>query len=679
MSALRYSLRDGIAVITLDRAPVNALSAPLRQGLMHALDMARSSARAAVIRAKGPVFSAGGDITEFDADPIPPALPEVCAAIEDMPIPVVAAVRGAALGGGCELALAAHYRVAGREARFGLPEVALGLIPGAGGTQRLPRLIGPARALDMILSGRPVDARTGLALGLVDDVVDGDPDSAAMIWARQVLAEGMGSRRTRDATEGLRDGAGFLSEVAARRAGADTPEAGLILDCVEGALLLPFEAGMRRERAIFLELLGTDRARALRHLFRAERAAARAPNGAAPAPLTAVAVLGGGPAATAVAGGLLIAGTEVTLLAQDEAALTAAIGQVIDGFDALVSDGRMAAADRDRHLEHLRALVGAPAPPGSDMLLVGDVSDAGGDLVSAARAGDPEMPVVHLSDERATTDGGALALTHPPLRAGALIELAGPAVAETPLLSLARALKLQPVFAGPTPESGAGLIVARLRGAARQAAEACLADGALPEQVDAALCGGGFAVGLFQAEDRTGIAAARAAWARRTAERDAADGATAITDALLAAGRTGRAAGAGWYDHDPATGTARPSLAVAQLIEDLRSVPARTIPATQIRARVFAAMANAGAWMLSEGTARRADDIDVAAVLGLGLARDVGGPMFDADRRGLLEVRAALEELSAIQPGGWTPAPLLDSCIRNGKGLLTQTASALPD
>lgn len=668
MRALRFGLRDGIAVITLERGSVNALSARLRQGLMHALDMARGSAEAVVIRAKGPVFSAGGDINEFDAAPIPPALPEVLSALEDMPIPVIAAINGAAFGGGCELALAAHYRVAGPEARLGLPEVALGLLPGAGGTQRLPRLVGAARALNMILSGQPVGARAALDMGLVDDVVEGDLDTAALFWARQVLEEGLGPRRTRDLTDGLRDGPGFLAEVASRRADAGTPEAALVLDCVEGALLLPFEAGMRRERSVFLELLPTDRARALRHLFRAERAAARLPDGTDPVKLAHVAVLGGGADAMTIAGALLIAGVRVTLLAPDDAAMTDAIGQVLDGFDALVAADQMTVSERDRHLEGLRAVAATQAPVDTQAVLIGAGASDDARAETAALVG-TDVPIIHLSNRDSAGVSTARALPYPPVRAGALIELSGPDAAQPTLLALARALKLQPVFATVGGTEG-DPIVARLLGAARQAGEACLADGALPEQVDAALRAGGFPAGLFEAEDRTGLTQAREMWLKPGPDRDPSQAGAAITDAMLEAGRTGKDSGAGWYAYDAATNSARPDFGVTQLIEAARPIPARTIPPARISARIFAAMANAGAWMLSDGTVQRAGDIDVAAVFGLGLSRDRGGPMFDADRRGLLHLRAALDDLSSVQPGGWTAAPILDHCIKSGASLL---------
>jgi 3-hydroxyacyl-CoA dehydrogenase len=277
---VRWEPQGAVAVVVIAAPPVNALGAAVRQGLAEALAgiAAASGIGAVVIRGEGRMFSAGADIREFGTTPDAPTLSQVIAAVEDLGKPVVAALHGAALGGGLELALGAHHRIAQAEANLGLPEVRLGLLPGAGGTQRLPRLIGAAAALRMMLSGQPVTAAEALALGLVDDVVAADPAGAALALARDLARAGQAPQRSRDRDEGLRDRDRFRADVAAARAGLDPaqPAQRRIVDCVAAAADLPFDEGLKAERAAFLDLVASPEAAALRAAFLAARQARKA-------------------------------------------------------------------------------------------------------------------------------------------------------------------------------------------------------------------------------------------------------------------------------------------------------------------------------------------------------------------------------------------------------------------
>lgn len=325
-----HERRDKVLVITIDHPPVNALSADVRQGLVDALDAAQADAaiHAVLIVGAGRNFIAGADIREFGKPPVPPSLPDVCERIESGTKPVVVALHGATLGGGLEIALAAHYRLAVPGAKLGLPEVQLGLLPGAGGTQRTPRLIGAQAALDLMLSGRHVSAEEALALGLVDRVAHSDDTLAeGLAYVQELLSIGAPVRRTRDA-QGLADRQAAQAAIDAARAELPKKARGLfsparIVDAVEAALTLPFDAGMKRERALFLQCLDSPQRAGLVHAFFAEREAAKAPEmrRAKARPVERIGVVGGGTMGAGIAVAVLDAGLPVTMIERDEASL----------------------------------------------------------------------------------------------------------------------------------------------------------------------------------------------------------------------------------------------------------------------------------------------------------------------------------------------------------------------
>lgn len=400
--AVRHEAVGPVLVLVIDAPPVNALGHAVRAGLAAGMRAALDdpAVRSVVICAEGRTFPAGADIAEFGQPPQPPALSEVLDLIEGSPKPVVAALHGSALGGGLELALAAHARVALADARLGLPEVNLGILPGAGGTQRLPRLIGAEQALRLMLTGRPVPAAEALALGILDQVVD-----SGLIEAALALAGAMpGPRPTRDRRDGIRDGRAYVAAVAQGRvqvAGSVLPAPPRIVDCVEAALLLPFEQGLAFERAAFSDLVMSPEAVALRAAFFADRRAARMPGAEARArPVRAPLILGTGPQGADLARALLAAGYRVTLAGADQPALVAGLEAVAEAQEQAVAEGRLTPAARDADWARLMpALADDPPVDGApaDFLVLADGHAASGaDLPALARAREAAAPVVTL-------------------------------------------------------------------------------------------------------------------------------------------------------------------------------------------------------------------------------------------------------------------------------------------
>jgi 3-hydroxyacyl-CoA dehydrogenase len=461
---------------------VNALGHALRAGLEAGITAAEADpgVRAVVIRALGRTFPAGADIAEFGQPPRPPLLPDLCNRIEACRKPVIAALHGTTLGGGLEVALAAHGRVALASTRLGLPEVHLGILPGAGATQRLPRLTGAAEALRMMIGGRPIGAAEGLALGLLDKVVEDGLEEAAIAMARAAIGQNM--RRTRDRRDGMLDPQTYQAAVAAARkaqAGARLPGPARIVDCVEAALLLPFEQGLAFERAAFVELVASDEAGGLRHVFFAERRATKVPEARATAvQLATVGILGADEAAADLALALIHAGYAVTLVVEDEAALVAALERIAARQEAEIEAGRLTRAVRDADWARLHPALGTGALGGADLVFVlpGEAmeADRGDPQLSVAFGGNAPGLALHLPG-----DGGRLAEVVVP-------DGTNPATVAA-LLALAR--KLGRVAVRSSVPGGIG---ARLMVAGRQAAAHLVVQGVDPGRLRKAMAGFGF-------------------------------------------------------------------------------------------------------------------------------------------------------------------------------------------
>ncbi len=604
-SRVTQERQGDILVLVIDQPPVNALSHPLRLALSDALRAAQADPdiAAIVIRAEGRSFAAGADITEHGKPTQAPLLSDLCAQIESGPKPVVAALQATALGGGLELALAAHGRVALVTAQVGLPEVNLGILPGAGGTQRLPRLIGAEQALRLMLAGTPITAAEALALGLLDHVVEGDLQTASLDLARSLIGKPL--PRSGQCRIGMRDGLAYQNAIVAARnrlGDGRLPAPLRIVECVEAAQLLPIEQGLTFERAAYDDLVATPEAAALRYAFLAERRAARFPESATvPRDLQRIGVMGVG--AVGLVLPLLLAGFPVVLVDGNRPALVTALEQIAAGLEQHVVSGALSETARDGHWARLTPALGVAAFADADLVVVAEAEA----LREAAEG---------------TTAGVVLALTG----RGAGIE--GPRARDMLGLRLIGAEnRLAEMMVGPQTEPKAVATLAQLcrkigRGVVRSAAP------------------GGVA-------GRVMVAGRAAVLHLRNAAVAEADLAAALTQFGLP-----MLLGSAGAPQKGTTDTAR---------------------LHQITAQVLAAMANEGSRLLGRGMALRPSDIDFALVAGYGFPRWEGGPMHWADQRGLMVLRKDLRAWASEGPELWTPAPLFDSLISDGRKLADLT------
>ena len=675
-------------ILSVDSPPVNALGAAVRAGLAEGLAAAQAdpSVGAIVLCAIGPSFSAGADIREFGhpAPPGVPGLPDLCNRIEASGKAVVAAIQGAALGGGLELALAAHVRLAGPRARFGLPEVALGLLPGAGGTQRTPRLTGAGPALRLMLTGKPVSAQEALAIGLVDAVVE-DTEQTAVALAADLASGRKSPVRTRDRQEGLRDAVRYEAEVAAARAGTAgrLPAPGRIVDCVEAALLLPFDSGLVFERAAFEDLAASPESAGLRRAFFAERRAAIFPEAEARAyPVSHVGLVGLGAIGAAIAALLLQAGLRVTAVVKGSGQLDIGLRRVSTLLDRAVAAGRLSQEARVQNQTRLQPASDLSALAGCEMVIEALPEDEGLKASVLAKLGQSMRRGSVIVTTVSWLDPARLALATgrpadvvglhlcPPAERMRLAEVAVSAQtraeAVATLAALLRRIGKLPVRVGSAP----GLVGNRVMAALRTAADLLLEDGATPSQVDAALQDFGFAMGPYRAIDLAGL---KRAWAHRQRESTAGRPGYGgdLADMLVGAGRLGQVTGRGYYLHDGQG--VRDDPEVLGLLEELRSakgVAPRRIGSDEIRLRCLSALANEAAKVLGEGLAQRPSDIDAILLAGYGFPRWQGGPMaWAAEDRGLLVLRADLRRFAPQAPAFWAVAPLIDDLIRDGRHL----------
>ncbi len=680
---VRYETREGVALITVANPPVNALIQPVRAGIDDALARAIEdpAVGAIVIGGDGRTFPAGTDVRDFNREADRPRLGDVCARIEAAPKPVVAAIHGTALGGGLELALACHYRLALVGSQLGLPDVMLGVVPTAGGTQRLPRLVGAARALEMLLKGRPVMAKPAERMGLIDKMIRKNLDRAAFGTARNMARDGQPPRPTGAWTAGLRDPQAYLAVVAGRRSALEggVLEAPLkVVQLVEAALLLPFKAGLAMERAVYEDLVDSPQARGLRHAFLAERRGARARRDAVAKAreVEQIAVLGQSAAAAWVARSCLAGGWAVLLAEADEPARLALRSRIVADYNDDVQAGRLDAADRDTELDRLRtdgtlkdfgtaAMVIATeadrASLDADMIRAGAETAAG--TVLAVSVGGAELPALEAVSGRS---GDVLGLyLPPPAHRTRLVELAVSPKAPADLVATGFAFAQRTGKVPVVVEGGAaGLVSGALDGALFAAAEVLALTGADPAAVDAALRGVGLPLGPFEKADR--------GW---PPSGDPPGGESRLLARMRDAGWTGWAVGQGFYRYSSdgaADGTAVEALRLIGALREASRVPAAVSApeAGEIQRRCLLAMANAGARLVARGAVACPADVDIAALHGLGLARWLGGPMQAADQIGLLHARNLMRDWAGsgdLSMAVWTPEPLFDELIRTGR------------
>ncbi|OJV65810.1 MAG: 3-hydroxyacyl-CoA dehydrogenase [Burkholderiales bacterium 64-34] len=698
-SVVTTALHGDVLVVTIANPPVNALGAAVRQGLLAAMQQAQADAAvvAVLLVGAGKAFIAGADIREFGKPPVAPVLPEVCRAIENLNKPVVAVLHGAALGGGLEVALSAHYRLALPAATLGLPEVNLGLLPGSGGTQRAPRLMGVQAATAMMLSGQPLKAQAALQAGLVDKLVEGtDPLAAGLAYVRELLAANAPVRRTRDLAIAEPQAAlAWLeeqkTETAKKSRGLFSPLK--IIECVRAALQLPFDEGMARERALFMECIDSPQRAGLIHAFFAEREVVKVPEAQAaqPRPAASIAVIGGGTMGAGIAVAALDAGLPVTMIERDAESIARGRANVEKVYNALVAKGRMTDAAQAAVMARYTGSTSYADIANVDLVIEAVFED-----IEVKKAVFRELdrvckPGAVLATNTSYLDIDAIAAAtgrpqdviglhfFSPANIMKLLEIVVPAKVAPDVVAtafeLAKKLKKVPVRAGVCD----GFIGNRILAVYKQAADYLLEDGASPYEIDAAVRGFGFAMGPFQVTDLAGGDIGWATRKRRAATRDPKARYVEIADRICERGWFGQKTGRGFYLYPDGARTGQPDpevLAVVDAERAKKGVTPRSFSADEIMRRYMAAMVNEGAKVVAEGIALRPLDVDVTFVAGYGFPRHRGGPMKWADMTGLDKVLADIREFAQEDPLFWQPAPLLEKLVAEGRNFDSMNKAA---
>jgi len=675
--------RDGeIAVITADNPPVNALKHEVRAGLAEGLKHARedTGVKAVVIACAGRTFFAGADITEFGKPPRAPSLHDVIAAIEAMPKPVVAALHGTALGGGFELALACHFRIAVPAARVGLPEVKLGLLPGAGGTQRLPRLVGPEKALEMIVTGEPIGAAEARVGGIIDEIVEGDLTAAAIDFARRVVREGRPLRLVRDRDEKL-IGEGFADAAEAltrRLRGRDAPAA--CIEAVRNAIVLPFDEGLKREAELFGRLVGGDQSKAQRHIFFAEREAAKIPDmpeATRSRPIAQGAVIGAGTMGGGIAMCFANAGIPVTIVETGRDLLQKGLDRVAANYHTSVSRGGLDASEMERRIGLISGVTELDAIAGADVVVEAVFEEMDVKKRVFADLDRIAKPSALLATNTSTLDVNEIARVTARPQEVAGLHFFSPANvmrlleivrgAQTSFEALATAIALGrrlgkvPVTVGVCY----GFVGNRMLARRSVETERLLLEGALPQQVDTAVTAFGFPMGPCAMMDLAGL---DVGWRIRKGRGEQA----LIEDALCEAGHYGQKTGKGYFRYEAGSRAPLPDPEIEMVILETSSrlgINRRPITEDEIAERMILPMINEGARILDEGIASRPGDIDVIWVYGYGWPVWRGGPMYFADRLGLAHIRDRLAFYAdRSRDETLRPAPLLRKLADEGRG-----------
>ncbi len=680
--SVRLERRGDIAVVIIDNPPVNALSHHVRQGLLDGVSQAEASdATAIVVICDGRTFIAGADITEFSGPPKPPSLQSAQDAMENCSKPVVAAIHGTALGGGLEVALCAHFRVAVPSAQFGLPEVKLGLLPGAGGTQRLPRVTGVPKALQMMTSGDPIGAEEALECGLVDQIVD-DLEAGAVAFAERAVAEGLPLNRIRDRRDKL-DGvepelfAEFRQGIARKTRGFLAPEHNI--RCIEAAVNLPFDDGYAKEQELFREVMTGTQSKAQQYYFFAERAAAKIPDvpkDTAQIPIASAGVLGGGTMGGGISMNFANAGIPVTMVERNQEALDRGLAVIRGNYERTASRGGLTS---DEVEERMGLITGS--------LDMGDFAEC--DIVIEAVFENMDVKKSVFADLDGICKPGAVMASN--TSALDINEIASVTTRPESVIGLhffspANVMKLLEVVRGDATSNEViatsmslaktigkipvlcrvchGFIGNRMLFMRGIEAEKIILEGATPAQVDQVIYDYGFPMGPFAMSDLAGL---DIGWNEETSSS------STVRELLCESGRRGQKNGRGYYTYDPDTRASTPDPEVEQMIRDFaasKGVAQREVPDQEILERLLYPMINEGAKILEEGIAIRGSDIDVVWINGYGWPMYTGGPMFWADTVGLPELAARIRHYSDTLGGAhWELSPLIARLADEGGSL----------
>jgi 3-hydroxyacyl-CoA dehydrogenase len=681
-----YSIHGPVAVLCINNPPVNALSQAVRQGLADGMDRAEmdTEIKAVLVVGEGRAFIAGADITEFGKPPMEPNLPDLCTRIESSPLLVIASMHGVTLGGGLEVALGAHYRIGQPSARLGLPEVHLGLLPGAGGTQRLPRLTGSDKAIEIMISGRQIKAPEAHEMGLLDKVEEGDPQEVGLAYAAELLSNGA----TRRAVSELPAPASIDWEAAhegALKKGRGQVNTGVIVRAVQAASELSFKDGMARERALFSELLKSDQSKGMIHAFFNERAVSNLPElkGVTPRALNAIGVIGGGTMGAGIATAALLAKLNVVLIETGQEQADAAKGRIEGNLQGALKRGKISQPQYD-------ALTTAALTVATDYASLGDVDlvieavfedmavkkEVFGKLDAACKAG----AILASNTSYLDIDEIAAATSRPadviglhffsPAHVMKLLEVV--VADKTAVDVVATGFDLGKRLGKISVRAGVcdGFIGNRILAVYRTAADHMVLDGASPYQIDRALTGFGFAMGPFAVADLAGLDIGWMTRKRKAAGRHADERVPTYIDGLCEQGHFGRKTGEGYYLYEAGSRASVPNPKIPELIAaeqaELNITP-RDFTDQEIVRRYMCAMVNEAAKVVEEGIARRPADVDMVLLFGYGFPRFGGGPLKWADLQGLATVLADIERFAQEDAWFWQPASLLKTLVAEGR------------
>ena len=688
-ATVKYERQGPIGVIRIDNPPVNALSHTVRSGIMDALATAATDdSTAVVLSCDGRTFIAGADITEFGKPPQAPSLPDLLLTLDKHPKLTIAAIHGTALGGGFEVALTCNYRIALTTAKVGLPEVKLGLLPGAGGTQRTPRLAGIAAAVDLITSGNPVNAKSALTLHLVDKVVDENLTDAAVAYAAELLEQKAPQRQASALPLSLTTKDQQLLEVASAKLlkktrGERAPQR--ILDCLLAAATQPFEEGLKRERQEFMACLEDPQSAALRHMFFAERAAGKIDNlsqDSQAKSIATVGIIGAGTMGGGIAMCFAQAGLKVTLVDMTDEAVSQGLEKITKNWAISVKKGRLTASQTDAMMANI-----TPSSRLNDLADVDMVIEAVFENLDVKKEVFAKLDgickpgaVLASNTSYQSIDAIAAATTRPdsvlgmhffsPANVMKLLEVVRGAASSDTVIATAMAVGKKIGKVSVLSGMCYGFIGNRmLRHYGREAA-LCLVEGSTPTQIDSAMESWGMAMGPLAVSDLAGLDIGYKAREQLTAEQKGDPASYMVADRLVESGRLGQKSGAGYYQYDPETRQRHEDSAVMAIVAEVRrelGITPRDFEDDEIVNRLTLALANEGAKLLQEGIAQRASDIDVVYCYGYGFPRFKGGPMHTIESMGLDNAVTLLKEFqNQLNPEHWQIAPLLTKLAATG-------------